>query len=213
MLDGVASIEEIARNDLDFKQFLHELHVFIEAANCTTFLLSQLNTRNKFHPEHTVVDGLFELKDYLVGLRSVREIVIRKFRGTGYLRGRHSFEINQKGIVVYPRTEAILNSVNLVAPEDRRVVSTGVASLDQMIHGGLLSGSTTLLLGGSGTGKTLLGLNFLEAGARVGENGLHFGFYEFPPRLVAKANGIGLDFANQVKDGPYRNCLAAAFGK
>src|SRR5687768_14537328 len=54
-------------------------------------------------------------------------------------------------------------------------------------------GSTTLVLGPPGSGKTLLGLHFLAAGAHLGQPGLHFGFYETPPQLRTKAEQLGLD--------------------
>ncbi len=69
-----------------------------------------------------------------------------------------------------------------------------------MLHGGLLSGSTTMLLGPPGSGKTLLGLHVLDAGARAGEPGLHFGFYEPPLLLAETAAAIGLDLGGQIAD-------------
>ena len=65
--------------------------------------------------------------------------------------------------------------------------STGVAELDTMLAGGLLASSSTMVLGFAGSGKTLLGLHFLEAGARRKEPGLYFGFYESPERLIEGA--------------------------
>jgi circadian clock protein KaiC len=80
-------------------------------------------------------------------------------------------------------------------------LSVGIPGLDSMLQGGLLRGSTTLALGPAGSGKTLLGLHFLTAGARNGEPGLHFGFYETPARLASKASNIGLNLDQHLDRG------------
>jgi circadian clock protein KaiC len=70
-----------------------------------------------------------------------------------------------------------------------------------MLGGGLWSSSTTMVQGPPGSGKTLLGLHFLAAGARAGEAGLHFGFYETPTRLIDKAAQVGLEVSSFAADG------------
>lgn len=87
------------------------------------------------------------------------------------------------------------------ARTDRRRFGFGIEGLDEMLQGGILSGSTTMLLGAPGTGKTLLGMHSLAAGARQGQPGLLFGFYETPAELVHKADEIGLDFGAHVERG------------
>jgi circadian clock protein KaiC len=200
VLDGLVTAESVAGSDLLFKRFIHELQVFIEVVNCTTLLLTQLDPHIP-HPEHTMVDGLVELSDNRVGLRAVRELEVRKFRGSGYLRGRHIFEINDSGIVIHPRTEALLAVPTNIASEVYPKFNFGIPRMDEMLHGGVISGSTTMLLGAPGSGKTLLGLHFLAAGAERQQSGLYFGFYETPPRLIGKANKVGLDFGKSVNNG------------
>ncbi len=152
-------------------------------------------------PEDTLVDGLLELSDQYVGLRASRELEVRKFRGTAYLRGRHNFRITADGITVHPRTELLLASPEAVAAQDRVRLGFGVQELDTMLGGGLWSSSTTMVQGPPGSGKTLLGLHFLAEGARVGEAGLHFGFYETPTRLLDKAAQVGLEVSSFAADG------------
>jgi circadian clock protein KaiC len=201
VIDGLAAAEDVAVSDSAFKHFIHELHVFGEASGCTTFLLTQLYGDEKLHAEHTIVDGLVELSDRIVGLRAVRELLVRKFRGSDYLRGRHFFEISDAGIVIYPRVEALLAMPSAAPPIDRTRLDFGITRLDEMLQGGLLANSTTMLLGPSGSGKTSLGLHFLAAGARQGQPGLHFGFYETPARLIGRGDQIGLDFSRHVASG------------
>lgn len=68
-----------------------------------------------------------------------------------------------------------------------------------MVGGGLRPASVTMLLGASGTGKTLLGLHFLAAGSREGEPGLHFGFSETPSQLLRNAEGLGSGLSRQLR--------------
>lgn len=138
------------------------------------------------------MDGVFELSLRLAGPRAVRELVAMKFRGSDSLLGRHEVEISERGIVIHPRTEVQFANPEEQGREDRIRMAFGIPRLDESLRGGVLSGSTTMLLGAPGTGKTLLGLHFLLQGAREGQPGVYFGFYETPPRLLEKAAGVGM---------------------
>ncbi|HUS14546.1 MAG TPA: ATPase domain-containing protein, partial [Chloroflexia bacterium] len=153
------------------------------------------------HLEHTMVDGVFELADQRIGARGVRELDVRKMRGSAFLRGRHFYEITAGGITVYPRTEAMLATATAPAEEKRYRLAFGIPRFDEMLMGGVLSNSTTMILGAPGSGKSMLGLHFLAEGARRGERGLHFGFNEIPSRLIGKADNVGLGFGPAVADG------------
>lgn len=201
VLDGLVSASASAPNELAFKEFVHELNTLVSVIGCTTFLLTNGHSPEDVHPEHTMVDGLIELTDELIGVRAVRELIVRKFRGSAHLRGRHVFQISHQGITVYPRSEAMLSDPIAIPGEYKARVPVGVPALDEMLRGGLLRGSATLLMGPSGSGKTLLGLQFLAQGAAKGEPCLYFGFYESPPRLVGKGQAIGLDLVGAVRSG------------
>ncbi|WP_224247928.1 ATPase domain-containing protein [Hyalangium gracile] len=191
IIDGMDAAKEFARSDLTFKRFLQDLQTFVGLLGCTTLLLSP-HHEGELHPENTAVDGVFELSLWLSGPRAVRELVALKFRGSDSLLGRHEVEISERGIVIHPRTEVQFANPEEKGREDRIRMSFGIPRLDESLHGGLLSGSTTMLLGAPGTGKTLLGLHFLLQGAREGQPGVYFGFYETPPRLLEKAAGVGM---------------------
>jgi circadian clock protein KaiC len=118
--------------------------------------------RSDYHPEHTMVDGLIELHDVLFGTQAERELEVRKLRGTDVLRGRHSFRITHEGMVVYPRIEALFARPSGDDQWLDERCATGVNELDNMIGGGIPRGTTTLVLGASGSGKTSLGLHFLS---------------------------------------------------
>lgn len=200
VIDGLEAVVELAESSIALKRFIHELHVYIEAMNCTLLLLAQLNP-DESAPLQIMADGVIELQDRQHRLRAVRELSVQKMRGSSYLRGRHLFSIDHRGIVVHPRTEVVLGTQSVSGDEARRRLSTGIARLDEMLEGGLLSHSTTMLLGTAGSGKTILGLHTLAAGARQGEPGLYFGSAERPQRLAEKATRLGLEFDTLIEQG------------
>lgn len=200
VIDGIDAAGDFAESELSFKKFVHELQAFANLLNCTTVLVGTRGPEAD-HPENTSVDGILELSLRLVGARAVRELTVLKLRGSGYLLGRHEAEIRDDGMVIHPRTEVQFGEPSGRAREDRVRMRFGVESLDQALHGGILSGSATTLLGGPGTGKTLLGLQFLAQGAEEEQPGVYFGFMETPPRLIEKAGALNIPLERHVKSG------------
>jgi circadian clock protein KaiC len=200
VIDGLGTAEAFADSTMAFKRFIHDLHTHLQVLNCTAFLLAEFGRDDRPQPVHTMVDGIIELRYRLVGQRAVRELQVRKFRGSGFLEGVHSAAIDRRGLNVYPRTEARWSTPSQ-GERPRTRLGFGIPELDAMLNGGLLTGAATMVLGSPGTGKTLLGVHFLADGAQHGEAGLHVGFYETPPALTRKAQEVGLDLARYVADG------------
>jgi circadian clock protein KaiC len=186
VIDGILAAEAQASTAIEFKKFVHELQMLAGAGDCTMFLLTSARSA-QVSPEHTMVDGMIEICDSAYGWRSERDIRVRKFRGSDSLRGCHAMRITADGIVIHPRIEALLHSPpkRRFNPHERRV-STGIAGLDSMLHGGLPPSSSTLVLGPTGAGKTTLGLQFLSGSTRE-EPGMMLTFYETPEQVLARA--------------------------
>ncbi|MDB4945439.1 MAG: uncharacterized protein JWP97_4973 [Labilithrix sp.] len=199
VVDGVQPLERRAENALAFQRFVRELQTFGILFDCTVMLLSPSFAEDA--QGAAMVDGVIELTHRQVGPRAVRELAVHKMRGSAALLGRHEVQIGPRGLLVHPRTEVAFASPPEHAAEDRARVQFGVPALDAMLGGGVLSSSATMLLGAAGTGKTVLGLQFLAEGARRGEPGVYFGFYETPPRLVDKAHSLGIDLQQAVDAG------------
>jgi circadian clock protein KaiC len=199
-LDGVASAEDLAKSTVSFKKFVHDLSTVLAASGCTAVLLSSF-THSLTYPEHTMVDGILSLSSQYVSMRSVREIEIMKLRGSDHFRGKHFFEITDNGITVYPRIEVRWKNHQIGAEDLDEKLSTGISRLDKILDGGVNSSTMTALLGAAGTGKTLLGCQFLAAGGDKKEPGLYVGFYESPNRLVKKVGNIKINLDKHVKAG------------
>jgi circadian clock protein KaiC len=188
ILDGFATAQRKAAEEQDFNEFVHELQSIAIATDCTMFLLSSA-MGVKETPEYTIVDGIVELSDQLLGWSAESTLQVVKLRGTSCLRGRHAFRITGDGLVVYPRIEALLARPSRPEPDMTATVPSGVERLDAMLGGGVPAASTTMVIGPSGVGKTTLGLQFLSQ-CGDGEPGLFFGFYETPGRLRVKVDRV-----------------------
>ena len=198
VLDGVISIQDIAGSPREQKKFLHELQAQAVLAGCTMFLLGS-TPAPPVAVGHTMVDGVIQLQTKLYGRRAERRLEVFKMRGTGYLHGEHSYQITDQGLIVYPRTEALLR----IPSSPQGVGSTieiGLKQLDHMAGGGFPGNSTALLTGPAGIGKTTLGLHFLS---QCNEQcpGLHFGFYEQPEAIAMKANALSLPLQGLIDRG------------
>ena len=143
--------------------------------------------------EFAVADGIVRLTSRRDELRAVREVEVMKLRGASYVTGGHFFEIGADGLEFFPRVRSpeVPEGGGPIGTAER--VATGVPGLDAMLGGGLPLASATVVEGGTGTGKTLLGLQFLLDGARHGAPGIHFLLEETPDQLREIAHGFGWD--------------------
>jgi len=193
VLDGMSAIEEKAGAGFEMKRFTHELQTLASVTDCTMFLLTTASGVMS-SPQHTMVDGLIELRQRLYGLRNERRLQVHKIRGSAFLEGEHAFRITREGVTVFPRIEALLATPTRRDPPPPTRMSSGIASLDAMFGGGIPAASMTALIGPSGAGKTTLGLHFLSSSS-ADEPGLLFGCDEPPERLRLKAAKMGLGLA------------------
>ncbi|HET8634527.1 MAG TPA: ATPase domain-containing protein [Gemmatimonadales bacterium] len=193
VLDGMSAVVAKAGAGFEMKRFTHELQTLASATSCTMLLLTT-GSGATTAPEHTMVDGLIELRQRLYGVRNERRLLVHKLRGSGFLEGEHAFHITRGGIAVFPRIEALLSMPTHRDPPPIWRMPSGIASFDAMLGGGIPAATMTALVGPSGAGKTTVGLQFLASSSAV-EPGLLFGCYETPERLRLKAKTMGLDLA------------------
>lgn len=199
VIDGSETLQR--GDEQESAEFFHQLQAFAALTGTTTLLCGVAGLEGRRRNEDAIVDGIVELTDKLIGPRAVRELTVHKFRGCGYLRGRHEVEITRDGVQIHPRTEIQFDNPPSRAQEKRERMPFGVPELDTMMHGGILSGSSVALLGAPGSGKTTLGLDFLIDGAAKGQQGIYFGFYEPPPRLLERAASMGMPLQRYVDEG------------
>lgn len=200
VVDGTGAAEELAPSGFAYGRFVYGLQARTASMGCTTVLLSN-GQADGSNAGAIHVDGLIELVLQTVDWRDERWLRLEKLRGSDYLNGRHQFSIDESGVRVFPRLEAALGGgVPAVVPSAARV-AFGVAGLDEMLEGGLPAGSTTMVLGTPGAGKSLLGSHFLVEGAERGEVGLVATFHESPAAMSNMAGEVGAAMARHFAEG------------
>jgi circadian clock protein KaiC len=199
VIDGFVVISDQSASITELKKFMQELQLYADLIGATVLLLAGPAV-DESRPEYTMVDGIIELAESTHGLRTQRELRVRKLRGGPHLRGGHLFTITDAGVTVFPRAESIFGTPLHGDKGGKHKVTTGIEQLDQMLGGGLGSGTTTLVLGPSGSGKTTLAMHYLAAAPKT-EKTVYFGFYETPERLLSKASSLNLALDRRVRRG------------
>ncbi|MCW2667264.1 MAG: putative circadian clock protein KaiC [Frankiales bacterium] len=155
---------------------------------------------SRYGIEEFVADNVVLLRNTREGKGRRRTVEVLKMRGSSHRKGDYAFTIQPGvGLVVLPVSTSVLQA----SPTHERV-SSGIADLDQMLHGGLFRDSITLLGGPTGTGKTLLSLEFLASAAARGERALLLAYEESPDQIARNAVGQGRQFARLRDEGLLR---------
>ena len=182
MIDSIRSLRRHADDDLAHRRFLAELAGRLSALPVTTIWVGEFSREElATGPEAAIADVIVFLAAASGGQRLARHLTVVKLRGGSYLSGDHAYRLDQNGLLVFPRLADPV-SERSKAPSATRI-SLGSPGLDALVGGGAWLGTTTLLVGPSGAGKTMLGLDFLGAGAREGRKGVFATLEENLPQL------------------------------
>ncbi|MFZ3058101.1 MAG: ATPase domain-containing protein [Candidatus Methanoperedens sp.] len=137
-----------------------------------------------------LADGIIYISEETVGMRVERNLRVLKMRGQRYVSGKHSLDIRDAGIVVFPR---LLPQAGDGKPASSVKVSTGIPGLDRMLKGGIPDDDIILISGTTGTGKTTFGLHFICDGLQKNENALIISMEERPPKLLRNSRTFGMN--------------------
>ena len=178
---------------------LHRLFRWLKDKGVTAVVTAERGegTMTRFGLEEYVADCVITLDHRVTEQVSTRRLRIVKYRGTLHGTNEYPFLIGKNGISVLPITSLALEHE---APSER--MSTGIKELDDMLDGkGFYVGSSILISGTAGTGKTSITSAFVDAACRRGERCLYFAFEESPSQIVRNMYSIGIDLAPHVKKG------------
>jgi len=210
VLDGFRGVRGKSIDPQQARQFLYDVGTALSTLGTTTIVTSEVDPRDPtFFPEAMIADAIFGLYYNLAGVRQQRAFEVIKLRGATPLSGLHGMALDNRGITVYPRLEAQVTEMRREpASSWERIdsatdalkglserASFGLTELDALLGGGLTRGTSTLLVGHLGTGKTLLGLHFALAGVHAGERAVFLGFRESQGQLIVKADAFDLGSA------------------
>ncbi len=194
VIDSFKAVHDLIDSTQQARRWIVNLAGELAASDATTFLVGEYTDDHiASYPEFAVADGIIEFARMRLSNRDERFMRVLKLRGSQYQEGLHGLRIGADGLVVYPRlgsARVAENSVSL------KRVSSGIPTLDAMFGGGYWSGSSTLVVGSAGAGKTTLALQFIIDGVLRGEPGMFLNFQENPAQLARVIRGLGHDLAD-----------------
>lgn len=205
VIDGLTPLKVFGER-IGGRPYREALHLLIDTLirfNVTPLLTTETPGTNPIgetgaQEEQYLGDTVITLRNQARRRSVHRSIEIVKSRGQDFFTGRHSLKISAgTGIHIFPRVYARPKNL-LEQPTSTERSSTGSSMLDQMLGGGALQGSVTLIVGISGTGKTVLGMQFLGEAAKNGGKGLFVSLDEHPQQIARNADNLGLEFKKQL---------------
>jgi circadian clock protein KaiC len=199
VIDSFKVFDDLAKSHEELRKFDYELAVNLMAWEATTFLLGEYGPHDiTTNPLFSIVDGLLVVTQREQSGEQQRFLQAIKMRGTDHSRDEHTFVITTNGVEVFAPRVTIQREDR--GPGESRC-KTGNSKLDDLLGEGIPRGSSLLIGGVAGTGKTILLLEFLYRGAKAGEKGIIFSFEETGERLLATARGLGWDLQGEIDRG------------
>jgi len=190
VIDSLSEIRLLAQGSLRYRRQVLALKHYFAKRGATVLFLDDLTTDVNDKTVHSVAHGVIQLQELAPEYGAERRRVrIIKYRGRRFRGGYHDFTIKTGGLDVYPRIVASEHRTAF----DRTPVSSGVERLDDLLGGGVERGSSALILGPAGTGKSLFALNFAVSAVERGEKAALFIFDEELGLLFDRMRGLGID--------------------
>ncbi|WP_432355055.1 ATPase domain-containing protein [Agrobacterium sp. rho-13.3] len=198
VIDSLSEIRLLAQSSLRYRRQILALKHYFSKSGATVLLLDDLTADVLDKTVHSVVHGVVHLEELSPTYGSERRRVrILKYRGQSYRGGYHDFVIRTGGVSVFPRLRALEHKSSFT----RDTISSGIDQLDGLLGGGLQRGSSTLLIGPAGTGKSLFGFQFIDAAIKRGEKAAAFIFDEELGLLFDRIKQMGIDLEKMRDDG------------
>ena len=198
VIDALSEVRMLAKDPLRYRRQILSLKEYAPDS-CTVLLLDDRSSRYADLELHSIVHGVVTMsrvsREYG---KTMRRVEVTKLRGCAFREGFHDYVIRSGGVVVFPR---------LVAAEyddhhqENTVAQSGIAELDTLAGGGLVRGTSTLLIGPAGCGKTTLALRWLTTASERGESSAAFIFEETLNTLRVRALGLGMNIDPLVASG------------
>ena len=190
VLDSLSEIRLLAQSSLRYRRQILALKHYFARHGATVLLLDDLTSEASDRTAHSVVHGVIKLEelapDYGAERRRLR---VSKYRGQAFRGGYHDFTIRTGGVAVFPRLVALEHRTGF----RREQVTSDIAGLDALLGGGIEQGSSTLMIGPAGTGKSTFALQFVTAAVRRGERAAIFAFDEELSLLFDRTRAMGFD--------------------
>ena len=198
VFDSLSEMRLLARDPLRFRRQILALKQFFVGRACTVLLLDDRTAPDGDMQLHSLAHGVVALEHVAMEYGAERRrLHVRKLRGARFRGGFHDFRIGTGGISVYPRIRSSTAAVGCEVVE----LASGDAGLDDLTGGGLTRGTSTLITGAAGTGKTTLTMQYVSAAVARGERARMFLFDERVSTFTMRCAGVGIDLGNALATG------------
>jgi circadian clock protein KaiC len=198
VFDSLSEMRLLARDPLRFRRQILALKQFFAGRQCTVLLLDDKSAPEGDMQLHSLAHGVIALEHLAMEYGAERRrLQVTKLRGARFWGGYHDFRICTGGIAVYPR-------IRRGGPQSEartETLESGSGALDALLGGGLTRGTSTLITGAAGTGKTVLTVQYVCAAVERGERVRLFMFDERLTTFRMRAEGLGMDLSAPLEDG------------
>ncbi len=198
VFDSLSEMRLLAQSSLRYRRQILALKQFFIGRKCTVILLDDRTSEGSDLQLQSIAHGVISLEQLSPVYGSERRrLRVVKFRGTDFRGGYHDFVIRRGGLSVFPRLVAMEHS----EPFARERIKSGVTALDTLLGGGPDRGTSTLLMGPAGSGKSTIAVQYAVAAAERGDHAVIFAFDESPATLEARTEALGIHFKEGTKVG------------
>jgi circadian clock protein KaiC len=189
VLDSLSELRLLAQSSLRYRRQILALKQLFLGRGCTVVMLDDRTAEGPDMQLHSIAHGVISLESQTpVYGQARRQLEVRKFRGSQFVSGLHDFSISRGGIRVFPRLVAAEHFVDF----SRQVLTSGVGNLDHLLGGGVDRGTSTLLVGPPGCGKSTIAIRYAMAAAERGEHAALFMFDETKSAMLRRCAGVGM---------------------
>ncbi|HYD01640.1 MAG TPA: ATPase domain-containing protein, partial [Phycisphaerales bacterium] len=199
VIDSLSELRLLAHEPLRYRRQILGLKNYFSTRACTVMLLDDRTVQTSDLQPQSIAHGVIELdrmaNEYGAERRRLR---VAKLRGRAFRGGYHDFAIRTGGLVVFPRLASVREEK---ACENDGPALSGMPEFDTLLGGGLDRGTSTLLTGPAGTGKSTLAMKLVDAACRRGEKAAVFAFEESKRIMLSRAKALGIQYAQHLENG------------
>ena len=192
-LDAITQFRYLTANTFQFRQEVQSFIRYLIDRQITLLFTSEGSQSNPDDDLQFMSDGVIQLRSNL----QKRDVVIAKFRGSGFMSGIHELTLSDRGLAIFPNLIPHVYQRDV----DLTTISAGIPEIDELLHGGIERGTTTIISGPSGVGKSTFGVQFMKEAAGRGERSVLYAFEEGEDTILKRCQAVNIPVDAMLEQG------------